>query len=78
MTGILADLCLQLGSLALIFGGTIGALAVLEVCRIGIDEWHAGANEQSACGRISVDQLRGVAERLSMQDVFDQRAQRRR
>ena len=78
MTRILADLCWQIGSIAIVFGGTLGVLAGLELLRISIDDWRADRNVKSASGRIGLDQVRGVSERLSMQDVFDQRAQRRR
>lgn len=78
MTGILADLCWQVGSIAIVFGGTLGALAGLEFFRIAIDDWRADRNVKSASGRIGVDQVCSVPERLSMQEVFERRAQRRR
>ncbi len=71
MTGILADLCWQVGSIAIVFGGTLGVLAGLEFCRIAIDDWRADRNVKSASGRIGVDQVRGVAERLSIEDVHE-------
>ncbi|OFW99261.1 MAG: hypothetical protein A3E78_11790 [Alphaproteobacteria bacterium RIFCSPHIGHO2_12_FULL_63_12] len=73
MTGILADLCLQVGSLALVFGGTIGVLAALEIFRRAVDDWRADRNVKSASGRIGLDQARGVAERLSIADMHERR-----